>query len=955
MKTPNGGMNSAPKASTGPKDLDKFQTITGTLKTSGEQVRMIRGPQPNPDTGRMEVEIEAPKGTTGTVTVPWDIFVPHDIPDMDTVDVGERPEDETSAPSSKPAPKTVSTSSDEPVQESGFKKGVYALAARGDRGVDRLGSFLRGSKGAEASPDTDADLTPAERAKKERVKLSSMIGTFKELMKKPEIETVEMTPQSVIRDRRETRAQEFAERLGISDKREELKAAGSRLQEEYTKFYGSALAGAREKLGKKPASLIEAEEAFAKESEKYGKEMLDYASNVGDIERKRAIAFNLRDTVYGKEEMRIAAREAAQTEKQKQLHHKVLGWAGRGLKGAVDMYKSGTDTLGRGVAATLALERGETAETLDKEAFEKDARFYANASRLLGASALGAAAFSATPLAALGFGGNLAWRAARGTIGMIAGQRFALIAQKAWKESDEENRINELKEFRKKTSFTADEVRAFQDSYASGNVQARRGRRAIVGTVAAIVGGAGTTGLMAGAEGITTNMDRIPAAASWVDAKLTDGAAPVIENIREQFTTDLEKSERADAQFGSATEEGTPGAVAAPAEAPLQAPIETPVPQTPESPEVAEPKPEVSETLEAGPEVPPAAPVEGEPVQIQPESETDTAEAPVPAAETAPGNVEVVAKPGDGFDRMFASLQDQLREQYASVPAAEIPPSVQHILDATHENVLSREFGLAWTDAVDNSASAPVEVGDKFVVEDGKFTLVRADGTSQEFMDASGKQTYTYEHETPSAPVAPTETAPETPGQPVTEPATQPVSPEAATPAPEPVPQQPAAAEAVPTSRPLTIADTLTETRVPQAPSVESGPEVGERPLTIAEIVEGLDELSTAAETTPNEHGVVVDPSRQSLYEWDVPNATANSLFAAGPVTERYLSDMANQNPGVPVLYEYTETNAFGVETKEVRGVMRNAITGAVEPLPREVTSRIPLPNPNDFVRVIAR
>jgi hypothetical protein len=64
---------------------------------------------------------------------------------------------------------------------------------------------------------------------------------------------------------------------------------------------------------------------------------------------------------------------------------------------------------------------------------------------------------------------------------------------------------------------------------------------------------------------------------------------------------------------------------------------------------------------------------------------------------------------------------------------------------------------------------------------------------------------------------------------------------------------------------------------------------------------------------------------------------------------------MANQNPGVPVLYEYTETNAFGVETKEVRGVMRNAITGAVEPLPREVTSRIPLPNPNDFVRVIAR
>ena len=271
--------------------------------------------------------------------------------------------------------------------------------------------------------------------------------------------------------------------------------------------------------------------------------------------------------------------------------------------------------------------------------------------------------------------------------------------------------------------------------------------------------------------------------------------------------------------------------------------------------------------------------------------------------------------------------------------------------------MLSREFGLAWGDATDNSASAPVEIGDKFVMSDGKLVLERADGTTQEFMNEKGEKVYTYDQaELPAAPTAPVETAP-APDESAQVETPEPVKPATETPAVAPVdavPQQPAAAEAVPTSRPLTVADTLSAERVPQAPAPEAA-EVGERPLTIAEIVEGLDELSTAAEIAPNEHGVVVDPSRQSLYEWDVPGTTTNSLFAAGPVTELYLAEMANKNPGVPILYEHTETDAFGVETKEVRAVMKNVTTGSIEFLPREVTSRVPLPNPNDFVRLAFR
>lgn len=788
-----------------------------------------------------------------------------------------------------------------------------------------------------ASVDTVDDPTPAERAKAERAKLKDMVSKFKELMKKPGEGEDIYTPQDVLRERRETRAAAFAEQFGLKNERENLKAIGDELKEEYKKFYGSVGASAREKLGAKPKSLVEAERKFAEASTNYGSTILAIAEDkrqeayrtafnesdnneealkmrsVADFTYKRAVAFNLRDTVSGREELRLAARESALNEKGKMLLVKAMGRISKG-------YIDATDFVGRGVAAAQTVMGSKNLEEVDRSKFERDAKRYAGATRLLSTAVVGSAVMSATPLAALGFGGNVLWRLGRGAIGSIAGAKLGAASAKFWKEKVESGNADDLRDFRTLPLLpTPENMLAFQESYRKNNVAARRKRSATVAFMGSLIGGGAATGAIIGGEvggkaafsAVFDRDDAVSSVAARPSAPVGE-RAPVESAPRPESVT-------APAPVAETPPVQTPEASVVPAPAPEAAPASA---ATPES---ASAVAAITETEPKASEAPPpaAAKVESNaPVAL--ETAPSAPEAPVtPEAAT---KIESIAVRGDGYDRMFERLKEQLEAQYKDVASSEIPPAAQHILAADHPNELSREFGFAWGDATDNSASAPVEIGDALSLEDGKLVLRSVDGTERELLSATGEKTFTYEHgaapeqtsETPAAQPGASEPAPSAAPEADQTPrslAPEPTATETAPAAPNTsevnmLEFTPPTSEQAPVTPPtgndgvMTLDEYRARTQVPEAPSAPQAPI--EAPTVFTNI-----------------NNVEIDPKAPALYNWRVPGSGVNVLLAHGAGAEQFAERAVRSlDPGTYVLYDHVTRNPLtGLETHEVQGV----------------------------------
>lgn len=795
-----------------------------------------------------------------------------------------------------------------------------------------------------ASADAGDDLTPAERAQIERGKLKDMVSKFKELMKKPGEDDGIYTPQDVLRERKEERASVFAEQFGMKNERENLKAIGDELKEEYKKFYGSIGAAAREKVGAKPKSLVEAEKKFADASSNYGSTLLQFADSkrsegynaalkgktkeerdalrsAADFTYKRAVAFNLRDTVSGREELRLAARESALNEKGKMLLVKAMGRISKG-------YIDATNFVGRGVAAAQTVIGSKNLEEVDRAKFERDAARYGGATRLLSTAVVGSAIMSATPLAALGFGGNVLWRLGRGAIGSIAGAKLGAASAKFWKEKVESGNAYELTKFRTFNILpTPENMLAFQESYRKNNVAARRKRSATVAFMGSLIGGGAATGAIIGGE--VGGKAAFSAVFDKGDAVNTIAAprpsAPVGE--RAPVTASAESAPRAESVTAPA-----PVAETSPVQTPEASVVPTPAPEAAPAPATAPATPESAPAVAAATETEPKASETVPAAAAEVESNAPVASGTAPNAPEAPATPEAATKPesvavrGDGYDRMFERLKEQLEAQYKDVAPSEIPPTAQHILAADHPNELSREFGFAWGDATDNSASAPVEIGDALALEDGKLVLRSVDGTERELLSATGEKTFTYEHgaapeqtpETPAAQPGASEPAPS--AAPEADQTPRSVTPEptvAETPPPAPNTSEvnmleftPPTSEQAPVTPPtgndgvMTLDEYRARTQVPEAPSAPQAP-------------------IEASTVFSNINNVEIDPKAPALYNWRVPGSGVNVLLAHGAGAEQFAERAVRSlDPGTYVLYDHVTRNPLtGLETHEVQGV----------------------------------
>lgn len=88
----------------------------------------------------------------------------------------------------------------------------------------------------------------------------------------------------------------------------------------------------------------------------------------------------------------------------------------------------------------------------------------------------------------------------------------------------------------------------------------------------------------------------------------------------------------------------------------------------------------------------------------------------------------------EGADHLFTDMRAQLLEQYPD--EATRPPAVEHILEANHPNVLSREFGFA-----DGMNSLVMYEGDSFsITEEGDLVFAREGNDPVVLLESNGER-----------------------------------------------------------------------------------------------------------------------------------------------------------------------------------------------------------------------
>lgn len=466
---------------------------------------------------------------------------------------------------------------------------------------------------------------------------------------------------------REAKAQAFAEKFGIADERQRMLEAEAAYLEAQTALHSKAWT-----LGKKIPQEIQDE---YDKSRLYWRHALGAATLMlreDDPEAKRnkvmAKFIGLRDTVLRAEEVRIQAREAGLSERDKTLFGKIQNSV-EGFAGATARtYNKGFDIAGTVLAKTERKIFGNADLDLEKRGAQ-----YARASRILGGAVLGTLLTTGTAgLASM----PLLFRVARGAVGVLGGSAAGAAAGSVYKKFFASKNQSELLASIKNlsTPIELSEMFTEQDLYRKGNAQARAERQKKWETAAAIVAG-GATSLGSGyalqhafgdlpsvkAASISVNESQ-----SSVPVENTTSANPkaTLAETKARLNSSVAEISKIQEQAGrsSASPEQTPG--------------------------------NVSDVARSAPPV----------ANVTPETSAPT----IPEIASTP--VEATISEGEGALKMFADLKSNLRAQYPE--GTDMPENVKLILDRDPQ-VLAKTLGFMHTDG----SSRIMHVGDSIKVD----------------------------------------------------------------------------------------------------------------------------------------------------------------------------------------------------------------------------------------------
>lgn len=226
-------------------------------------------------------------------------------------------------------------------------------------------------------------------------------------------------------ERREARAQKFAEKFGIADVRNELLSA----EREYT----DAIRDLKAKTVKLPFSRVpdEVREKYDAASLAWRKALLTAVDLAPKKEKQQATIISFRDTVMRAEEARQRGVLEAATMKDQKLLGKVLNWGQVGLSRAVTGYLEGTKKVGQLAA------RGHTKgrEYLGADGISEAHLIerYTRATRIVSGALLGTLVMGSVGTA--GVATTVLFKSVRGTLGLALGGVTGVYTGKGYRKT----------------------------------------------------------------------------------------------------------------------------------------------------------------------------------------------------------------------------------------------------------------------------------------------------------------------------------------------------------------------------------------------------------------------------------------------------------------------------------------------------------------------------------------
>jgi hypothetical protein len=275
----------------------------------------------------------------------------------------------------------------------------------------------------------DADETPRET----RSRLESLIGKLGLHKNESDDEVLELSEKQAFKDidivstkayeRREERAQKFAEKYGIADVRQELLVA----EREYT----DAVRELKAKMIKLPFSRIpdEIRDKYDDAALRWRESLFAAVDLAPQKEKQQATIISFRDTVMRAEEARQRGVLEASTIRDQKLFGKVLTWGQSGLGSVVKGYLKGTHFLGNLAARGHARSR----EYLGKEGVDVEqlVERYTRATRIVSGAVLGTLVMG--NVGAAGVATSVLFKAARGTLGLAVGSVTGVYTGKGYR------------------------------------------------------------------------------------------------------------------------------------------------------------------------------------------------------------------------------------------------------------------------------------------------------------------------------------------------------------------------------------------------------------------------------------------------------------------------------------------------------------------------------------------
>jgi hypothetical protein len=308
--------------------------------------------------------------------------------------------------------------------------------------------------------------------------------------------------ENSVYDRREERAQKFAEKYGISGQRDAMLQSEAAYEQEIRRLKGASIRLPWKKISK------QVQERYDNSRRLWAETLRAYTSTIENPrEKAEAKIISFRDTVMRAEEARIQATLEGSSEHNKKFFNKAIAWTSRVPKGMLSMFTKGTNTLGTGLATVHA--KGFKAFGKETTDMEKLVERYRRASRIMSGAALGSllapALTGSLGAAALG---TFVFKAARGTVGFtlgtIAGHKAGSLYEKTIGESLRAN----LRNAKRSSSMSLDEsVRALR----LGTGESIAGQKRLIEVLTAVLAGGATSLSVNELHNLSSHISTLPA------------------------------------------------------------------------------------------------------------------------------------------------------------------------------------------------------------------------------------------------------------------------------------------------------------------------------------------------------------------------------------------------------------------------------------------------------------